>query len=404
MTRARRIAPGASALALLALLVPACTSRVVLVHGLDAGPRDAGSVEPRLGLAMGVDHACALVAGGLECTGANADGQLGLRDRLDRAVLERVDARAFFVELSLGYQSSAALTAEGDVLTFGSNARGQLGRGDVPGGPVLDRVPLPGLVAHVTQRFEHGCAILRSGALWCWGSNFEGELGQGDPADSPDRSDPVEVSRGVAFQDVSAGQGHTCAVAIDGTLWCWGRNVGGELGLGPGMPIQLRTPTELRGARWRSVVAGQSHTCAIRSDGDLFCWGQDDDNDGHAGPLGVPGSGVHDAPVIVDDAGDWDTISTDTFHTCGVRTDGTLWCWGRNAEGQLGLGDTSIVVEAPQRIGTDADWARVAVGRFATCAEKRDGRVLCAGANRSGELGVGDTDARLFFTPVAGPG
>lgn len=381
-----------------------CTTRAVLIHGVDAGPRDAGSFEPRIALAMGVDHSCALLASVLECTGANADGQLGLRDRLDRSELTRVDDRPQFLDVALGYQSSAVLTADGDVLTFGNNARGQLGRGDVPGGPVLGRVPLPGLAARVTQRFEHGCAILRTGALWCWGSNFEGELGQDDPPDSADRSEPVQVSPGVAFSDVSAGQGHTCAIAIDGTLSCWGRNTGGELGLGPGMPVQIRRPVDVPGGRFRSVVAGQSHTCAIRVDGDVLCWGQDHDADGHAGPAGLAGSGTHDVPELVDDRGDWDVLSTDTFHTCGVRTDGTLWCWGRNAEGQLGLGDTSITAEVPTQIGSDTDWARVAVGRFSTCAQKRDGRVLCAGANRSGELGVGDTERRLVFTPAAGPG
>jgi alpha-tubulin suppressor-like RCC1 family protein len=381
-----------------------CTTRAVLVRDVDAGPRDAGSFEPRIAVAMGVDHACALLASRLQCAGANADGQLGLRDRIDRSELTPIDGRLRYLEVALGYQSSAVLTAEGDVLTFGDNARGQLGRGEVPGGPVLERVALAGLAVRVTQRFEHGCAILRTGALWCWGSNFEGELGQGDPPDSRDRGEPVEVSPGTAFSDVSAGQGHTCAIAIDGTLWCWGRNTGGELGVGPGMPIQIRRPTAVPGDRFRSVVAGQGHTCAIRVDGDLFCWGQDRDADGHPGPLGLAGSGSYDLPTSVDDRGDWDVLSSDTFHTCGVRTDGTLWCWGRNAEGQLGLGDTSLTAEAPTRVGTDSDWARVAVGRFSTCAQKRDGRVLCAGANRSGELGVGDTERRAGFTPAAGPG
>jgi alpha-tubulin suppressor-like RCC1 family protein len=400
----QRLAIATWALAVLLSGLAGCTTRVVLVHGVDAGPRDAGPFEPRIALAMGVDHSCALLASVLECTGANADGQLGLRDRVDRSELTRVDDRPQFLDVALGYQSSAVLTAEGDVLTFGSNARRQLGRGDVPGGPVLGRVPLAGLGARITQRFEHGCAILRTGALWCWGSNFEGELGQDDAPDSTDRSEPVEVSPGTAFSDVSAGQGHTCAIAIDGTLSCWGRNTGGELGVGPGMPIQIRRPTVVPGARFRSVVAGQLHTCAIRADGDVLCWGQDQDADGHAGPLGLAGSGTHEVPMVVDDGGDWDVLSTDTFHTCGVRNDGTLWCWGRNAEGQLGLGDSSITAEAPTQIGTDTDWARVAVGRFSTCAQKRDGRVLCAGANRSGELGVGDTERRLVFTSAAGPG
>lgn len=384
------------------LVMGSCTPRVVLVSGLDAGRVDAGAVLPYFAIASGVDHSCVLHASALSCVGANAAGQLGLRDRLERLELTRVEPDGRYERLSLGYQASAVLTIDGDVLTFGSNARGQLGRGEVPGGPVLGRVALPGLATRLSLRFDHGCAILRTGALWCWGSNFEGELGQGDPVDSADRSEPVLVAAEQAFLDVAAGQGHTCAVAIDGRLFCWGRNTGGELGLGEGAPVQVRTPTEITGARYRAVTAGQSHTCAIRDDGALFCWGHDDMADGHAGPLGVAGHGVYRAPMLVD-AGSWDVVATDTFHTCALRA-GALYCWGRNAEGQLGLGDASVVVDTPMRIGTDDDWGDVAVGRFSTCAQKRDGRVFCAGANRSGELGVGDLSPRTSLTAAAGPG
>jgi alpha-tubulin suppressor-like RCC1 family protein len=387
----------------IAIACVGCTTRVVLVEGVDGGRPDAGTFERRDGIALGIDHGCALFASTLYCTGANAAGQLGVRDRLDRTALTLVDDMPRLVEVSAGYQSSAVLTVEGDVLTFGSNARGQLGRGEVPGGPVLSRVAVPGLVARVTQRFDHGCAILRSGELWCWGSNSEGELGQADAPDSADRSEPTRVASGVAFSDVSAGQGHTCAIAIDGELWCWGRNSEGELGLGEGTPVQLRAPTSLGGSRWRSVVAGQSHTCGIDTSGDVYCWGSDGDADGHAGPLGLVGNQTQHTPALVDDSGDWSRISTDTFHTCGVRTDGSLWCWGRNAEGQIGLGDMDVVVQTPTRVGTESDWASVAVGRFSTCAQKRDGRVLCAGANRTGELGVGDLERRASLTEAMGP-
>ncbi len=398
---ARRLAP--VMVIALALSLAGCTTRVVLVEGVDGGRADAGSFETRDAIAQGIDHGCALFASTLYCTGANAAGQLGLRDRMDRTSLTLVDDMPRLLELSAGYQSSAVLTVDGDVLTFGSNTRGQLGRGDVPGGPVLSRVAVPGLVAHVTQRFDHGCAILRNGELWCWGSNSEGELGQGDAPDSADRSEPTRVASGTAFSDVSAGQGHTCAIAIGGELWCWGRNSDGELGVGAAMGPQLRTPTEIPGSRWRSVVAGQSHTCGIRTEGDLYCWGSDGDADGHAGPVGLATSATHHEPALVDDAGDWSQISTDTFHGCGVRSDGSLWCWGRNAEGQLGLGDMTTVVQTPARVGTDSDWSSVAVGRFSTCAQKRDGRVLCAGANRTGELGVGDLDRRATLTEALGP-
>ncbi len=351
------------------------------------------------GVASGVDHTCAIVGGSLWCSGANASGQLGLRDLAGREAPTRVDGARDLVEVSAGYATTTLLDVDGDVLTLGANDRGQLGRVG-GGGGVIGRADLPARALRVSQRFDHGCAILEDDTLWCWGSNFEGELGQDDPADSAPSATPLRVPLDLVFADVSAGQGHTCAITEAGALWCWGRNTLSELGLGAGTPIQIRRPTEVMGRRWERVVCGQSHTCAIDVDHDVYCWGADDGGDGHHGPVGVTGAALQTAPALVDDAGDWAALSSDTFHTCGIRDDGTLWCWGRNAEGQLALGDPTLLVDTPRRIGGDADWASVAVGRFTTCARKRDGRVFCAGDNRHGELGVGDRASRASLSLV----
>ncbi len=353
------------------------------------------------GVAMGNDHACVLSAGGLRCAGSNTLGQLGRGDASASLsfVAVALGEASTGVEVSAAYGATAVRDVRGAVWTFGAGDRGQLGR--AVSGPAVGLVALPGPSTRVSLRFEHGCAIVEE-ALFCWGSNAEGELGQDDPVGSADRSSPVRVAPSMAFADVSCGQGHTCAVTTSGALLCWGRNTEGELGLGDGVPGQLRAPTEVSG-RWSSVAAGQSHTCAIRDDGDLYCWGDDFDADGHAGPLGLEGTAVHTLPTLVDGGGDWVALSTDTFHTCGVRADGSLWCWGRNAEGQGGLGDRTARADAPRRVGSEHVWAEVAVGRFTTCARTRDGRLFCAGDNRDGQLGLGDRDLRDRFTQVQLP-
>jgi hypothetical protein len=320
---------------------------------------------------------------------------------MDRVTLSGVALAPDVLAVSAGYSFTCALRARGSLLCFGTNDHAQLGTGDFFPRTQPTEVFLPGRAFAFSASFSHVCAILGDGSLSCWGSNLEGELGQGDAAPGADRAVPVSVAPGMAFTEVSTGQGHTCAIALDGSLFCFGRNAGGELGLGAGMPSQVRTPTRVSTLRFRHVAAGQNHTCAIADDGALYCWGQDFDNDGYAGPIGLPGAASYPVPTQVGDGHDWAAISTDTFHTCGLRAGGELWCWGRNAEGQLGVGDMSIV-DGLVHVDPAATFTDVAVGRFHTCARRADGVVLCAGRNASGELGSADLDRRALLTPVVG--
>lgn len=379
--------------------VALCTA-LVACGRLDYDAHGANIVADAVGVSLGNSHLCVLRANGLACAGANDHGQLGLADPSDHPRLTPVVLPREGASVSAGYISTAVLDPSGIVWTFGDNGRGQLGRTSIA---AIGSVTLPEPTVQLVQRFEHGCALSGSGALHCWGSNTEGELGQGDPFTSGDHSAPLAVAPSLAFIDVSPGQGHTCAVTDAGVLLCWGRNTEGELGLGEEAAMQIRTPTEVQGRLWRSVVCGQAHTCAIDEARDVYCWGADLDADGHAGPVGAPGVGFHHTPLRVAGGGDWRQLATDTFHTCGLREDDSLWCWGRNNEGQLGLGDNAMVVEAPTRIGVDNDWASVAVGRFTTCAIKHDGRLFCAGDNRRGALAAGDLVQVEDLRPVQLP-
>lgn len=356
----------------------ACSTRLVLVENLDGGAPDAGMFAPVFALASGQDHACALDHSTLSCMGSGASGALGIADGMDHATLTAVDNAPRWAEVSAGYASTCARTHLGEVFCVGSNDRGQIGVGDFNRRAVLARVSLPNAASHVSHRFAHTCVILRDASLYCWGSNDESELGLGVGA-SRTQPNPVEVASGVAFTDVSAGQGHTCAVALDGALYCWGRNTRSELGLGLGAAEQVQSPSRVGTSLYRSVVAGQSHTCAITREGRLACWGDDHDADGDAGPCGLATSAQIDTPSVIDERTDWLELSTDTFHACAIRSDNTLHCWGRNIEGQLGLGDRTRQHQTPTRIGTDADWIHVSVGRFFTCGQKRDASVWCAG-------------------------
>ena len=143
---------------------------------------------------------------------------------------------------------------------------------------------------------------------------------------------------------VAAGGFHTCGVRTDRSLWCWGDNGRGQLGLGDrderNSPARVGT-----GTSWASLVTGYQHTCATRVDHTLWCWGWN-----RAGQLGLGETGRRPRPNQVGTDTDWANIGAAGYaHTCGIRTDHTLWCWGSNVAGQLGLGDTRTGPPHPGR-------------------------------------------------------
>jgi alpha-tubulin suppressor-like RCC1 family protein len=360
----------------------------------DAGPRDA-STEPNTDAAAdsglplttslaAFDHTCATYAGHLWCWGDNTHAQLGTGDRNVRATPTPISGHQDFVETCAGEQHSCALRADGSLLCWGENFHGEVGVGDtdprerpvmVDGGPFV-RVACGGSVT---------CAIGLEGELSCWGENFEGQLGQGDPAGSADHTGPTRVAPDLLFQDVGVGQGHVCAVTRAGALYCWGRNTDGQLG-GHDDQGQIRTPTEVTpGSLYRSVVAALSHTCAISRDGRLFCWGTE--GAGYLG-LGVSDTTLVATPTEVGTDANYVGVSINWFHTCALRHNGFLSCWGRNVEGQLGLGDTSDR-NLPERVGSAHDWTALVAGHFHSCGF-RGAALYCWGINDdSNELGLG---------------
>jgi alpha-tubulin suppressor-like RCC1 family protein len=126
----------------------------------------------------------------------------------------------------------------------------------------------------------HGCALRDDGSLWCWGSSERGKLGSGEPDDS--LLPAPEVTGGTDWAQVSAGHSHTCAVKEDGRLLCWGRGDSGQLGTGSTDDSDVPVQEVTRSTNWAKVAAGRFHTCALRRDGRLFCWGRDD-----RGQLGI---------------------------------------------------------------------------------------------------------------------
>jgi alpha-tubulin suppressor-like RCC1 family protein len=377
---------------------------------LDAGlPSLDGAIEPDGAptralprTASAFSQTCAVVNRSLFCWGNDANGQVGVPGNAAQLRPVRIDGGEF-LDVCTGERHSCALRADGAVLCWGSNERGQLGVGDF-----LPREQPTELSARRFGAIACGglntCGLSR-GELFCWGDNEEGRLGQGDPP--PEAAGtlaystvPLAVRTELRFARVSMGQGHLCAISDSNTLHCWGRNTTGQLGVREAV-VQLRTPGAVEPtSKFARVSAGQRHTCAIDLEGKLFCWG---DNARPAeGLLGL-NTDVEQVrtPALVGDDSDYAAVDASWFHTCALKKSGSLMCWGRNEEGQLGLGDMRPRT-APTRTGPQLVWRSFTVGQFHTCAFESEG-LSCWGANDVGQLGLDDTARRYVAIRVRFP-
>jgi alpha-tubulin suppressor-like RCC1 family protein len=200
----------------------------------------------------------------------------------------------------------------------------------------------------------HGCGVRRDTSLWCWGFNTSGELGLGDTIDrsKPEQSGcPADSDCLTGWTAVAAGDFHTCALRDGGELWCWGGGANGQLGTGV-IDNGVSHPTRVEMAGWRTITGGGSHTCGIQEDGTLWCWGQNS-----RGQLGVGDVERRAVPtqVQVAGSGSWAEVSLGISHSCAIRSDSSLWCWGEDTDGQLGQGgdppvDTADPVTTPRRV------------------------------------------------------
>jgi alpha-tubulin suppressor-like RCC1 family protein len=288
-----------------------------------------------------------------------------------------------------------AVTYDGRMWMWGNNADGELGLNDIVHRSSPTQVG-SGTNWQCISTYVAGFtnAIKTDGTLWTWGYNSEGQLGL---SDTIHRSSPVQVGTLTNWKYIPLVSYQACAIKTDGTLWTWGRSAAGELGLNDQVnrssPVQVGTDTN-----WRSVVRAVIATVAIKTDGTIWSWGSDVN--------GTTGTGFTNfTPIQIGTLNNWKSVTAGYYAVVATKTDGTLWAWGSNGSGELGLGDTTNR-SSPVQVGTLTNWKTPYCNIGQSSAIKTDGTLWAWGDNGNGRLGLGDTTARsspVQVTSISGP-
>jgi Cys-rich repeat protein/parallel beta-helix repeat protein len=235
--------------------------------------------------------------------------------------------------------------------------------------------------------FYHTTAIKSDGTLWAWGYNHYGQLGLGS-GNTTDQSSPQQIGSAQDWTATAVGTFHTVALKSDGTLWTWGYNFYGQLGYGPsGSEAPNPLPQKVGSAtNWVAIAAGYYHTVALKSDGTLWAWGPN--NNGQV--------------VTGTDDNRWVAVAAGHYHNVALKSDGTLWAWGENIAGQLGDGSTTYR-SLPVLVGNYNKWVAVAAGQYHTVALQSDGTLWAWGSNYYGQLGDGSGLAGHYSPGQVGP-
>ncbi len=352
----------------------------------------------------GASYSCARRASGsVLCWGANAYGTLGNGTTTASPRPVEVLGVCDAVEVEAGSNAACVRRRSGQISCWGANISGVLGIGRTYEELNLSTTPrdVAGLDDAISIDGGAGffCVVRRGGAVWCWGTNSAGQLGDGTTG--MNHSSPVPVPGLVDISRVTTAQSG-CALRTGGQVVCWGRNYRGRLGTGDEADHFSPTPVVgLTGAT--SVATGVWHTCALRSDATISCWG-----DNALATLGsAPSPVVTTMPVAVAGVAGVTQLEVGYRHTCVLLRDGTVSCWGKNDLGELGRGSTSPFEATPALVMGLSDVTQIAshsphdvpLEGGHTCALRRDGSVVCWGKNDVGQLGDGTTMTRA--APVA---
>ena len=281
-------------------------------------------------------------------------------------------------------------TSTRELWAWGYNTYGDLGQNNRT--RYSSAVQIPGTTWKMIYSDGNACGGTRTdGTFWVWGRNANNQgLGieasgyRSSPIQLPGTNWPTEPGK-ATFASM-----HSAAVKTDGTLWTWGFNSNGRLGLGDNQ--SWNEPKQIPGTSWKTVSLNYEATYATRTDGTAWSWGWND-NGANSGILGHNNQTRYSSPIQIGSDTNWHHIQTSGNCVLATKTNGSLWTWGSNAYGQLGLNQaTGVKKSSPTQIGSDTNWAiepntlRTS-SRYSVGAIKTDGTLWTWGENGYGQLG-----------------
>ena len=239
--------------------------------------------------------------------------------------------------------------------------------------------------SYLIDQYPELANTFRFAGLWSWGNNQFGQLGDNVITH---KSSPVQtVSGGTNWKLVSCKFYDTAAIKTDGTLWLWGYNAYGELGDNSRTHRSSPVQTVAGGTNWKLVSFGADTAAAIKTDGTLWLWGA-----GSYGVLGDNTSTRTSSPIQTVAGGtNWKLVASGHFSMACIKTDGTLWTWGKNSGGQLGDNAITSKSSPVQTVSGGTNWKLIDVGGYNTSCMKTDGTLWLWGRNTYGQLGDNTT-------------
>ena len=322
------------------------------------------------------------VEGNLFMWGRGSNGTIGNNNIINQSSpVQTISSGANWKHITIGTSHVLALKTDGTLWGWGNGNSGTLATNSAVN--CITSSPIQTVSGGTNWRSVSAgngssVALKTDGTLWSWGSNTGNNT-------SLSVSSPVQtVSGGTNWKQISSA-GHTSAIKTDGTLWLWGPNLAGQLGnnkiLNESSPVQ----TVSSGTNWKHVSSGGLMTVAIKTDGTLWTWGC-----GQAGRLGDDNIISRSSPVQTVSGGTtWLKSSVGGTHAAAIKIDGTLWLWGAGVFGQLGTQSTIDISSPVQTVSGGTNWREISLATWSSAGIKTDGTLWTWGSNSYGRLGLG---------------